>query len=406
MGIESDKLVFDYLSRIGDLAHSTAMTAAERARLVGGMRTEIDRMRSADGGAESKAAVKKILDRLGRPEDVVATANRGGGGDGAVPPPRAYDHHEDTAHAGAGGAGGAGSGSGASGAGDAFGPSVPYGSGGSAGSAGPSVPTQRPRPAAGVGGAPPHLAGADELGPEESDPDWWRVDPSPYGDGATGLGGFDGPGRPHDTQAGGELVPGFIGGIELPEVLKPPPDRSARGAGDAGGAGGAGDKAAPGAKEIPPPVEADPAAAVVEPQRPKPLLRRLLGGGAGTAKGKAAVGPRSGGLIELSAAALLVVGAVTGSLIPLGLGWLAAWWSPRLSRTEAKWGAAGMPGVVVVGAAVWLWGRADGRWGERIPEGGNAMEEAMTGIFPVLLRVAAVASAAFLVWRARRPART
>ncbi|OEV30105.1 hypothetical protein AN219_12805, partial [Streptomyces nanshensis] len=82
MGIESDKLVFDYLSRIGDLAHRTPMTAAERARLVSGLRGRIDRMRAEAGGAESKAAVKKILTQLGRPEDVVAAGGASGGAPG------------------------------------------------------------------------------------------------------------------------------------------------------------------------------------------------------------------------------------------------------------------------------------------------------------------------------------
>ncbi|OEV14321.1 hypothetical protein AN220_28835, partial [Streptomyces nanshensis] len=87
VGIESDQLVFDYLSRVGDLAHSTRMTAAERAKLVGGLRGEIDRARAAEGGAVTKAAVRKILDRFGRPEDVVASANGGEGPRPAAPTP-------------------------------------------------------------------------------------------------------------------------------------------------------------------------------------------------------------------------------------------------------------------------------------------------------------------------------
>ncbi|MGH3313832.1 MAG: HAAS signaling domain-containing protein, partial [Streptomyces sp.] len=86
MGIESDQLVFDYLSRVGDLAHRTPMTAAERARLVSDLRGRIDQQRRAEGGAESKAAVRKILARLGRPEEIVS--GRGSGSDagaGAAP---------------------------------------------------------------------------------------------------------------------------------------------------------------------------------------------------------------------------------------------------------------------------------------------------------------------------------
>ncbi|QPP08199.1 hypothetical protein G4Z16_19375 [Streptomyces bathyalis] len=348
MGIESDKLVFDYLSRIGDLAHSTSMTAAERARLVSGLRGQIDRLRAEEGGAESKAAVKKILARLGRPEEVVAA--RGSAADGS-----------------------AGS---STWGGDDEGPKVSLGKG-TSGTSGPAAPT------ASQGASAPHLAGMDELGPEESDPDWWRVDPSPYGDG----GG---------SRTFGEPVPGFIGGIELPELLNPPP-----------GGGEEGD-ARPGSARPKIPVPAarkapdDEVTDVADPEADVAL------GGAGRRlwprrSRLAAAGPRAGGIVEWAAAALLVAGALVGSLITLGVGWLAAWWSPRLSRTEAKWAAGGMPGLVAGGMLVWLWGRVDGRWGEPIKEGGKELGQAIMDSGPVVLRAAAVASALFLVWRARRP---
>ncbi|MFG3254535.1 hypothetical protein [Streptomyces sp. NPDC048172] len=369
MGIESDQLVFDYLSRIGDLAHGTSMTAAERARLVGGLRTRIDRMRAEDGGAESKAAVRKILGSLGEPAEVVAAANGGApppSSAAAVPSQRAAAAAADTTRFRDDDEPGPGTG-----------PAVP------------SVPIPRAEPEApvsppglGQSGAPPHLASADELGPEESNPDWWRVDPGPFGQG----GGV--------PMAMGEHVPGFSGGIELPEVLKPPPEKKDEEEKEKEAADGAGAAA-------PPSTESTPR---------NTLFGRLLGARAtakATAKatGKAASGPRVGGIVELGAGLLLVAGAVTGSLIPLAAGWLAAWWSPRLSRVEAKWAAAGMPGLVVAGAAVWLWGRTEGRWGDRIPQGGDAMSEAMQGLVPVVLRVAAVASALFLLWRSRRPAK-
>ncbi|SCK58033.1 hypothetical protein H181DRAFT_05504 [Streptomyces sp. WMMB 714] len=380
MGIESDQLVFDYLSRIGDLAHSTSMTAAERARLVNGLRGEIDRMRAEQGGAESKAAVRKILSRLGRPEDVVTGAG------GSVPAPRG------------GTSGGGSSGSDRYG-GDRYGGGA--GTGGGTGSDEPKVslwkrgtsrrglPDEPSAPAvppvtAARGASAPHLAGIDELGPEESNPDWWRIDPSPYGDGG---------GRTF-----GKPVPGFVGGIEIPELLKPPP-----GPGEEGGRGkdGAG-AAVPGGREPGIPVDmvkdagGGAAAAAGAAGRLRGLWRgRAAPGGQG--------GPRAGGIVEWTAALLLVAGAVAGSLIPLAVGWLAAWWSPRLSRMEAKWAAAGMPALVAGGAVVWVWGRIDGRWGERIPQGGDALGQALVGAWPVLLKIAAVASALFLAWRARRP---
>ncbi|MCX2968801.1 MULTISPECIES: hypothetical protein [Streptomyces] len=341
MGIESEKLVFDYLSRVGDLAQHTTLTAAEKARLVGELRAGIERAR-AEGSAESAAEVRRLLRRFGRPEEVVAAADAGEG----VPRPR---------------------------------PAEPEG---------PGVGRLRrrragpppPEPAAPSGPTPPHLVGMDELPPEAADPEWWRGDPAPT------------------VRASGGHVDGFVGGIEIPEMLLPPsgdgesptlvPDQVARGDGPA------------------PAVEAAPAleAAAGDAQAPagrfarlrKAALARALPG-----RGAAPGVVRVGGPVELLAALALVAGAVLGSLPALAAGWLLAWWSPRLPVAERKWAVLGMPGLVAGAVLVWLWGRAGGRWGEPIAEGG--MREVLDGTYPWVVRVAAVASAAFLLWRARRP---
>ena len=462
MGIESDKLVFDYLSRVGDLAHGTSMTAAERARLVAGLRSEIDRRRAEAGGAESKAAVRKILKRLGTPDEVVAGANRAQGGSGtdaraerresvartygeggdAGGEPGGGDRSGDgdgdgrdrggardphagsrfrraadssgepsgTAYGTAGTSPGTASGTSAVpgqrdgsagktslwkraaaqgrsafGSRDADGDTDtgsgtdPAGNGGSG--SGPVIePTAVTRPTAAFGPSSPHLAGMDELGPLESDPDWWRRDLGRYG----GMGG----------DMLGEALPGFVGGIELPEVLKPPPVQAGQGGrtgqGGQGGQPGQGGADGAGAAVPNPRTEADGA----EPGGAKsgPRWRRLLGGG----------GQRRGGAVELVAAVLLLAGAALGTLIPLAVGWLAAWWSPRLSRTEAKWAAFGMPGLVAGGTAVWIWGRANGRWGPPLSKSNEAVQAIVADSWPVLLRIAAVATALFLIWRARR----
>lgn len=343
MGIEGEQLVFDYLSRVGDLAHGTPMTAAERARLVSGLRAEIDRLRAAEGGDPGRAAVRRILGRLGTPEEQVAGVTGG----------------------------------------EVRGPG--------AGPAGPGAPEERPRtrvprlpqmrraerpaePPPSTGASPPHLAGMDELSSRESDPDWWRVDPGPYGGHR--------PGRP-----GGDLVPGFVGGIEVPDVLRPPPSTAE--------APGRTTGAAPAPTGESPPAVEKAAGGV------RPVLGALLRRGGG-----APGGPAAGGVVELGAAALLVAGAVLGSLVPLGLGWLAAWWSPRLSRSEAKWAVLGMPALCAAATGVWLWGRQDRRWGTPIAGGDEAVRQVLAEAGPVVLRVAAVASALFLLWRARRrPAR-
>ncbi|MFE5537736.1 hypothetical protein [Streptomyces sp. NPDC056492] len=167
MGIESDHLVYEYLSRVGDLAQRRQLSSGDRMRLVAGLRDEIDRRR-AKYEPETPAAVRRILERIGTPEAVLD-------GLGASPAPQTRAATPDPA---------------------------------------PAVPTQRgpgrllrksvpePRPAD-TAPAPPHLAGLDELGADGgAEPDWWSVAPGPYG--------------------AGPQVEGFAGGIEIPELFRHP----------------------------------------------------------------------------------------------------------------------------------------------------------------------------------------
>ncbi|PGH49009.1 hypothetical protein [Streptomyces sp. Ru87] len=381
MGIESDQLVLDYLSRVGDLAQQRQLSSGERMRLVSELRTRIEQQRAH--GADNPAAVKKILGRLGTPDDVVGAAGgRSQETRGTKPGRPARPEHRpvtepgeaaDSPAPGNGSNGSTGTTGGNGGeratsrggalrklsgfarrtglAGDNKVPS-PRGGGKKAAAEPPVVPVIPLD-----GPAPPHLAGEDELGPRGADTDWWRVEPGPFGPGgAGGPGGtgFFGP---------GESVPGFVGGIEIPDILKPPPQDPFR------------------KDPEPEAVEAEPDGDEAEP--------------AGTGRSRGTTSP-----LLLLAAALLVGGAVFGSLVALGLGWLIAYAGPRLSRVEAKWATLAVPGLVAAGAVVWLWGRHEGRWGEPIARG--AMAEALTETWPVALRTAAVASALFLLWRARR----
>ncbi|NEC99643.1 hypothetical protein G3I57_30770, partial [Streptomyces albidoflavus] len=115
---------------------------------------------------------------------------------------------------------------------------------------------------------------------------------------------------------------------------------------------------------------------------------------------RALVGGGLGSPLLLLAAALLVAGAILGNLFCLLLGWLTAYLTKRLTPVQAKFAALGIPALTLLGGAVWLWGRTEGRWGEPIPQAG--MADAIGELWPVLLRTAAVASAVFLLWRARR----
>ncbi|WP_055490494.1 hypothetical protein [Streptomyces sp. TP-A0356] len=329
MGIESDQLVFDYLSRVGDLAQQRQLPSAARMRLVSDLRDEIDRRR-AQSPVDSPAAVRRILARLGSPDEVVAAASddapRGAteSRPAAVPVQRANDTEDRPKRL--------------------------------------RRVVPRPRPAepgpadtSRNAPSPPHLASAHELGDSTTQPDWWRVD------GRSG-GGF----------GLGDAVPGFVGGVEIPELLKPPPG------------------ATPKPQAARPDVSPEPATEAVPAAEetaaaPRPRLLRLTG--------------RRNPLLLL-AAVLLVVGAVLGNWLALGLGWLIAWASRRLSPAESKWAVMGMPGLAAVAGIVWLWGRTAGRWGDPIAQG--HMNDAVAQTWPWVVRGAAVTSALYLVWRSQR----
>ncbi|WP_327374881.1 hypothetical protein OG393_13380 [Streptomyces sp. NBC_01216] len=344
MGIESDQLVFDYLSRVGDLAQQRQLPSNTRMRLVSGLRGEIDRRR-ATRGEESPAAVRGILRQLGTPDELVDRAA------GVDPVPGLPE------------------------------PGLPEQRGRRWRRGG--VPTPRPgatatsskRPSS--SGAPsPHLAGTDEVGAADTEPDWWRMEATP---------------RPGD-----DLVPGFVGGVEIPELLKPPVDADADAdqAGDGDGRAGGPEAGAPGRPWA----------------RRLPWARRDAVGDAGAEPGAdaapgPAVVPRSPRLANpflLLAALLLLGGALFGSLPALAFGWLLAWASRRLTRREVQVAVIVLPGLAATAGAVWLWGRVAGRWGQPIVEGGAAMGAALGDTWPWVVRVAAVSSALFLLWRSQR----
>lgn len=345
MAIESDQLVYDYLSRVGDLAQQHKLPSATRMRLVAGLRDEIDRQRSKFGTPDSPAAVRRILGRIGSPADLVAAVASGGAPPGPAAQEVVLPEQRDK-------------------------------SAGRVARTRLRIPRPRnrlddaaasplPLPSPSSSPSPPHLAGSDELGPQGSEPDWWRVEPGPFGLGVN--------------------VPGFVGGVEIPEILKPPPAQEDRGRdGETGGD-----------------VEAAAVEAEVPPRRRLlRLLQRLRRADADAAAVPAEEVRPPANLLLLLAAALLLVGAALGNWIALGGGWLLAYASQRITRAQAKWAVLGLPGLVAVGGFVWLWGRTEGRWGEPIARG--AMGEAVAGVWPVVVRVAAVASALYLVWRARR----
>ncbi|CAM5705161.1 Aromatic ring-opening dioxygenase LigA OS=Streptomyces antimycoticus OX=68175 GN=SSPO_056560 PE=4 SV=1 [Streptomyces antimycoticus] len=420
MGIESEKLVYDYLSRVGDLAQQQGLSSGERMRLVSGLRADIDHRRTT-GGADSPAGVKRILSKLGSPADVVAAA-------GGRPPDPGSGTGAEPGAAGGGAVGGAGSGAGggassrgATGAARAArdklaglakssgltgkvptpreedAPGVP-GAGWNGGAPGDGSPSLiKPRPATPAtppsnAASPPHLAGEDELSPRESNMDWWHVEAGPFAQSER-----------RDAQYGS--VEGFTGGIEIPELLgkgkTAEQERQERREAEEKAA--AEEEAAAEARAA---EEAEAKAAAGGKQRG--ALRRVLlgpgkaadqptgGGGGGVATWLAGLGP-----VLLVAVGLLVAGAVMGNIIPIAFGWVIAYYGTyRHSPAGAKWASLGIPGLVAAGAGVWLWGRAAREWGQPIPEDG--WKDALTGTWPFVVRGAAIASVLFLLWRARR----
>ncbi|KAB8164151.1 hypothetical protein FH609_013085 [Streptomyces sp. 3MP-14] len=342
MGIEDEQLVFDYLSRVGDLAHGTAMSSAERARLVNRLRDEIGRAR-ADAGSETRSAasVRRILGKLGSPEDVVARA----AGDA---PPAATNR-----------------------------PARPRSSPSPSPSPAPSpparsaapLPAQRERPAR---RERPGSPGAD--GPEV--PMRWPTEELPRGSG---------------WQQGPEgQIAGFSGGIDIPELMHP----SGLADAEPGPATEAELTAAEAERETADASLTQPVVEDADPPRPRRrarLARAVIGG------------RRRGGIVELAGVVALVGGAVAGSLPALALGWVLAYWSPRLGQRERQWATFGMPALVATVYGVWLMGRLGGNWGEPLADG--EIEKLLANDWPLLLRLAAFASAAFLLFRARRPVR-
>ncbi|MEV5148968.1 hypothetical protein AB0L14_32385 [Streptomyces sp. NPDC052727] len=324
MGIESDQVVYEYLSRVGDIAQQRQLPSATRMRLVSELRNEIDRFR-AQTTVDSPAAVRRILERLGSPDEVVAAA----GGTGGLPqaPPTAVPAQPSSRER----------------APEPAQRERPKG-------LRRVVPRPRPAepqpPATRDTPAPPHLAPAHELGDATAPPDWWRVG-TPVSD--------------------ADPVPGFVGGVEIPELLKRPPRAASA------------EKADP----VVEPAEAAPEAAPAKPRRLLPV-------------------PSAGwsNPLLLLAAAALVAGAVLGNWFALLLGWAIAYGSRRLTPAETRWAVMVLPGAALAAGLVWLWGRAEGRWGDPIAQG--HMNDAVSDTWPWVVRGAAVASALFLLWRSQR----
>ncbi|MEY9839265.1 hypothetical protein [Streptacidiphilus sp. EB103A] len=376
MGIESEQLVYDYLSRVGDLAQATALTAAERARLVSGLRETIDSRRPGAGtaatrtGSRETAAMKKVLDGIGRPDEVVRRAVHTG-----VPEAPGSARRR-------------------AGAGDS--PSAPSGPSGPSGPAGPSVPVQ--------GGAP------------AAERDWWRLGrgrgDSVYTDAARGgygddFGGLGGGGLSGGGLGGGGLGGGFGGAVPGSEF------------GDAGELSGwrasyepdflDPDYVDPRTVKVPPqrrPEQVEPEPAPPAPPPRRGLLRRTFGRPvparpavepAGTEPAAPApLAPLP--LVESLAVLVLASGAVLALWYVAVLGWFLAYSARRLGRGAAQFAGLWVPVLVAAVLGFWFYGHTHGR-----PPGQHLTDAQFKAVLrstvAVWLRAAAACSALFLAWR-------
>ncbi|MER8057036.1 MULTISPECIES: hypothetical protein [unclassified Streptomyces] len=368
MGIESDKVVYEYLSRVGDIASRRQLPSSTRMRLVSELRNEIDRDR-ARATVDSPAAVRRILDRLGTPDEVVEAAGGTGpaGGAGrpsaavpAQPVPREREPERVSP-----------------------GDERPKGLRRVVPRPRPTEP--RPEPSVPRDGPP---AASHELWEAAPAPDWWRTAGGPFG--GAGNSPF------LDT----DPVPGFVGGVEIPDLLRRPPheiekerrekeereerEKAARAPAPAPARRfGLFPRRTPAAA-----LEPDPAPELA-PDAVAPARRLLPGPAAGWSNP-----------FLLLAAAALVAGAVLGNWFVLLAGWAMAYTSRRLSPSESKWAVLVLPGGAAVAGLVWLWGRQNGRWGDPIAQG--QMGDALAQTWPWVVRGAAVASALYVLWRSQR----
>ncbi|MFF5923088.1 hypothetical protein ACFY8C_32950 [Streptomyces flavochromogenes] len=359
MGIESDQLVYDYLSRVGDLAQQRQLPASDRMRLVSTLRNEIDRRR-ATHGEESPAAIRGILGALGTPDEVVDRAEGPGAAPPSTPAPTAAKKPVPKPRAGQR-------------TGQREGKRLGWVPGSRRlreGATPAPAPKAPPAPDAGAAETTDMAlagAGADA----GADTDWWQVDA------ADGL-------------------PGFVGGVERPDLFREPVPEHDEDAHEDAHREGADD-----APDAPPGKRRRLARVLLRRERTAPEAEPDAD--EDTEPVAAPVSRlRVAGPFVLLAALLLLGGALFGSLVALAAGWLIAYASRRLTPGEVKGAVLVIPGLAAASGIAWLWGRVEGRWGEPVAAGGEAMGAAISETWPWVLRGAAVASALFLLWRARR----
>lgn len=351
MSIQGDQVVYDYLSRVGDLAQGKVLPA-RRATLVADLRARIEKEREKVGAGEPDA-VRVLLGRLGEPEAIVAAELR-----------------RSAASPGAPTAGGPPASSGVSRAagGNRFTAAAP-----SAGPAGGStvsdateeIPVVRP-PGSGVG----------------------------Y---PAGTGGFDYPGGSAGNSAG--TTGGTTGGTAA--------GNSAATTGGNGSAGaGAADDGTPARWQYgdPVPPRPDAPSRVMVSVSPSESDAIPDVGEAISPIGQFTAAFGRSHWQELAAILILAAAAVTHPVLVVLVGYAVALTSRAWPHSDKRFAVIGVPLTTIGVLAVSLWLSATGKVGHRLTHG-QLISHVHTYL-ATLPRAVGPLAALFLAWRLSRLART
>ncbi len=316
MGIRDDQLVFDYLSRVGDLAQQRQLPSATRMRLVSELRNEIDRRRAkARHWSGRPAAVRRILSRLGTPDDIVAAAREEGASEAgtdtwaAVPTERAGEADDRPK--------------------------------------GLRRVVPRPRPAEPKPAPRPTEADSTLPAPPREHA---RTGRQLRGSGLVAQGH-------QPVRAGGQRA-GFRRRCGDPQLLKPPPRHEDDDEDESDSVEEAGPKPSRPSKsaKVRKSPKAESPAWSKSPTSPSRPVAASPAPAAGATP--SFCWPPSSSSSAPSSATGSPSASAGSSPGP-----------PPAEPVESKWAVLGMPGLAVTAGVVWLWGRTDGRWAIRSSRG-------------------------------------
>jgi hypothetical protein len=358
MSIQGDQVVYDYLSRVGDLAHGK-LTPVRRAAMVAELRQRIEAEREQTG-AQEPDQVRGLLQRLGDPASVVAEELR-----------RSPEHAVRPL--------------------DRPGPST-----GSAAENGAEATQRIARPA---GTGSPAAGGGDPAAADEERP-WWRA--------LEEAKAAETPPAPPTPTRSAFQAAAAAGGPAADPVMEPP--RPGERASDRLRA--MRERAARAAEPSPPTAPAPPGRS--EPPRPpgepQVVVRPASGEPEPPSAGRLTPSSPLAGMVsnlgqgyrrELLAVAVLFLGGVIPSLIVLIVGYVIALSSKVWAQSEKRFAAFAVPAISGITLAVLLWLRATGRiGGDRLD--GQALRDQLLNYITTLPRVVGLVAAVYLAWRLSR----